>query len=338
MIETHEAGRPTRTSPQGAPAIELVGLEKRFGQVHAVRGLDLTVQQGEIVAFLGPNGAGKTTTIDMMLGLSTPTAGTARVFGMQPRDAIGRGLVAAVMQTGGLLKDLTVRETVDLTASLFVQTRSVDECLERAGIADIGDRKVHKCSGGQQQRLRFAMALVSDHALVVLDEPTTGMDVTGRRDFWSAIRQDAQRGRTVLFATHYLEEADQYADRIILVRKGQLVADGTGAQIKAMATGRTVRATMTGLSDRELAAIPGVDSVELQGDSVSLHSKDSDTVARYLFANTNARDVEITARGLEDAFIALTGDDESADRHVRIEERGPERAAEARQTIDEQGA
>ena len=338
MIETHEAGRPTRTSPQGASAIELVGLEKRFGQVHAVRGLDLTVQQGEIVAFLGPNGAGKTTTIDMMLGLSTPTAGTARVFGMQPRDAIGRGLVAAVMQTGGLLKDLTVRETVDLTASLFVQTRSVDECLERAGIADIGDRKVHKCSGGQQQRLRFAMALVSDPALVVLDEPTTGMDVTGRRDFWSAIRQDAQRGRTVLFATHYLEEADQYADRIILVRKGQLVADGTGAQIKAMATGRTVRATMTGLSDRELAAIPGVDSVELQGDSVSLHSKDSDTVARYLFANTNARDVEITARGLEDAFIALTGDDESADRHVKIEERGPERAAEARQTIDEQGA
>jgi ABC-2 type transport system ATP-binding protein len=322
--------------PQGAPAIELVGLDKSFGPVHAVRGLDLTVEQGEIVAFLGPNGAGKTTTIDMMLGLSEPDAGNARVFGMDPRDAIGRGLVAAVMQTGGLLKDLTVRETVDLTASLFVQTRTVQECLERAGIADIGDRRVQKCSGGQQQRLRFAMALVSDPALVVLDEPTTGMDVTGRRDFWSAIRQDAQRGRTVLFATHYLEEADQYADRIVLVRKGQIVADGTGAQIKAMATGRTVRATMTGFSDRELAGIPGVESVELHGDSVSLHSKDSDSVARYLFANTNARDVEITARGLEDAFIALTGD-ESADRYVRNEERGPERAAEARQAIDEQG-
>ncbi|GGB41217.1 ABC transporter ATP-binding protein [Flexivirga endophytica] len=310
MMTTQQPGATTIPDPQGAPAIELVGLEKRFGSVHAVRGLDLTVAQGEIVAFLGPNGAGKTTTIDMMLGLSMPSAGTARVFGMDPRDAIGRGLVAAVMQSGGLLKDLTVRETVDLTASLFVQTRSVDECLERAGIADIGDRKVQKCSGGQQQRLRFAMALVSDPALVVLDEPTTGMDVTGRRDFWSAIRQDAQRGRTVLFATHYLEEADQYADRIVLVRKGQIVADGTGAQIKAMATGRTVRATMSGLSDRQLAAIPGVDSVELQGDSVSLHSKDSDAVARYLFANTNARDVEITARGLEDAFIALTGDDD----------------------------
>jgi ABC-2 type transport system ATP-binding protein len=310
MMTTEQAGATYVDDPQGAPAIELVGLEKKFGSVHAVRGLDLTVEQGEIVAFLGPNGAGKTTTIDMMLGLSRPTTGTARVFGMSPRDAIGRGLVAAVMQTGGLLKDLTVRETVDLTASLFVQTRSVDECLERAGIADIGDRKVQACSGGQQQRLRFAMALVSDPALVVLDEPTTGMDVTGRRDFWSAIRQDAQRGRTVLFATHYLEEADQYADRIVLIRKGQVVADGTGAQIKAMAAGRTVRATLTGLSDRELAGIPGVDSVELYGDSVLLHSKDSDTVARYLFTNTNARDVEITARGLEDAFIALTGDDE----------------------------
>ncbi len=310
MMTTQQPGAASIPDPQGAPAIELVGLEKSFGSVHAVRGLDLTVEQGEIVAFLGPNGAGKTTTIDMMLGLSTPSAGSARIFGMDPRDAIGRGLVAAVMQTGGLLKDLTVRETVELTASLFVQTRSVDECLERAGIADIGDRRVQKCSGGQQQRLRFAMALVSDPALVVLDEPTTGMDVTGRRDFWSAIRQDAQRGRTVLFATHYLEEADQYADRIILVRKGQIVADGTGAQIKAMATGRTVRATMTGLSDRELAGIPGVDSVELQGDTVTLHSKDSDAVARFLFTNTNARDVEITARGLEDAFIALTGDDQ----------------------------
>ncbi|WP_460601068.1 ABC transporter ATP-binding protein [Flexivirga lutea] len=310
MMTTQQPGAMTVPEPQGAPAIELVGLEKSFGAVHAVRGLDLTVEQGEIVAFLGPNGAGKTTTIDMMLGLSTPDAGSARVFGMDPRDAIGRGLVAAVMQTGGLLNDLTVRETVDLTASLFVQTRSVEECLARAGIADIGDRRVHKCSGGQQQRLRFAMALVSDPALVVLDEPTTGMDVTGRRDFWSAIRQDAQRGRTVLFATHYLEEADQYADRIVLVRKGQIVADGTGAQIKAMATGRIVRATMSGLSDQQLAAIPGVDSVEVQGDSVSLHSKDSDAVARYLFAHTNARDVEITARGLEDAFIALTGDDQ----------------------------
>ena len=163
---------------------------------------------------------------------------------MQPRQAIARGLVAAVMQTGGLLKDLTVRETVQYTASLFADTKPVDEVLESAGITGIADRRVAKCSGGEQQRLRFAMALLSDPALLLLDEPTTGMDVEGRRSFWSAIREDAQQGRSVLFATHYLEEADQYADRIILISNGQIVADGTGSEIKALAAGRTVRATL----------------------------------------------------------------------------------------------
>ncbi|WP_246104476.1 ABC transporter ATP-binding protein [Rudaeicoccus suwonensis] len=291
------------------PAIDLSSVTKSFGKVHAVRGIDLQVQPGEVVAFLGPNGAGKTTTIDMLLGLSKPDSGTVEVFGMHPRQAVARGLVAAVMQTGGLLKDLSVRETVQLTASLFVQTRSPQECLERAGIADIADRKVSKCSGGQQQRLRFAMALVSDPALIVLDEPTTGMDVTGRRDFWNAIHRDAERGRTVLFATHYLEEADMYADRIVLLRQGQIVADGTGPQIKAMTSGRTVRATLPGADEHALAALAGVDSIEVRGDSVMLHSRDSDAVARFLLTQTPARDIEIEARGLEDAFIALTSDD-----------------------------
>jgi len=189
-------------------AVRLDGVTKSFGAVEAVRGIDLELQQGEIVAFLGPNGAGKTTTIDMILGLSQPTTGTARVLGLEPRQAIARGLVSAVMQTGGLLKDLSVRETVQYTASLFADTRSVDEVLDNAGITAIADRKVGKCSGGEQQRLRFAMALLSDPALLLLDEPTTGMDVEGRRTFWSAIRADAEKGRTVLFATHYLEEAD----------------------------------------------------------------------------------------------------------------------------------
>ena len=148
------------------------------------------------------------------------------------------------MQTGGLLKDLTVRETVQYTASLFADTKPVDDVLESAGITGIADRRVAKCSGGEQQRLRFAMALLSDPALLLLDEPTTGMDVEGRRSFWSAIREDAQQGRSVLFATHYLEEADQYADRIILISNGLVVADGTGSEIKALATGRVVRATL----------------------------------------------------------------------------------------------
>jgi ABC-2 type transport system ATP-binding protein len=297
-----------------APAVSLSGVTKRFGNVGAVRGIDLELQQGEIVAFLGPNGAGKTTTIDMVLGLSRPTSGEVSVLGLEPRQAIARGLVSAVMQTGGLIKDLTVRETVEYTASLFADTKPVDEVLANAGITGIADRKVAKCSGGEQQRLRFAMALLPDPALLLLDEPTTGMDVEGRRTFWSAIRRDAQQGRTVLFATHYLEEADQYADRIVLISKGKVVADGSGSQIRALAAGRSVRATLAGADVQRLSAIRGVDGVEVRGDTVLLHAKDSDAVARYLLTETDARDLEITSKGLEDAFLSLTHTPEDVNR------------------------
>ena len=293
------------------PAVRLAGVTKDFGAVRAVRGIDLDLRPGEIVAFLGPNGAGKTTTIDMVLGLSRPTSGSVEVLGMEPRKAIARGLVSAVMQTGGLLKDLTVRETVAYTASLFADTRPVDEVLERAGITELAGRKVGKCSGGEQQRLRFAMALLSDPALLLLDEPTTGMDVEGRRAFWSAIRSDASTGRTVMFATHYLEEADQYADRIVLISKGQVVADGTGPQIRALASGRTIRAWLPDPDQATvdaITAVGGVDHVEVRGESVTIHAKDSDAVARYLLTETPARDVEITAKGIEEAFLSLTGD------------------------------
>src|SRR3954467_15955127 len=242
-ITAPEKPVPTGTS---TPAIALRGLTKRFGAVTAVDGLDLTIEPGEIVAFLGPNGAGKTSTIEMVLGLSRPDGGAVEVYGSAPRSAVAHGLVSAVMQTGGLLKELTVRETVELTAALFAHTRPVAEVLDRAGIAEIGDRRVGKCSGGQQQRLRFAMALLPEPELLILDEPTTGMDVEGRRDFWTAIRADAERGRTVLFATHYLEEADAYADRVVLVSRGRVVADGTSSEIRAMSSGRRISATWDG--------------------------------------------------------------------------------------------
>jgi ABC-2 type transport system ATP-binding protein len=288
-------------------------VSKIYGHVRAVRDVDLTIEPGEIVAFLGPNGAGKTTTIDMVLGLTEPTEGEVSVLGMRPRHAIARGLVSAVMQTGGLLKDITVRETVAYTASLFADTRSVDEVLADAGITGIADRKVGKSSGGEQQRLRFAMALLSDPAMLLLDEPTTGMDVEGRRRFWSTIRADAEKGRTVLFATHYLEEADQYADRIVLISRGRIVADGTGAEIKALASGRTVRATLPHAHTTALAALGGVESVEVRGESVIVHAKDSDAVARYLLTQTPARDVEVAAKGIEEAFLSLTGADVEGD-------------------------
>src|ERR1035437_6093503 len=210
LVEASGDSRHASSAETVAPlAVDLRGVSKRFGAVEAVRGLDLAIRPGEVLAFLGPNGAGKTSTIDMMLGLSRPSSGTVQVFGMAPREAISKGLVSAVMQTGGLLKDLTVGETVQYTANLFSLSRPVGEVLERAGISHIADRSVGKCSGGEQQRLRFAMALVPDPELLILDEPTQGMDVEGRRDFWTAIRQDADRGRTILFATHYLEEADR---------------------------------------------------------------------------------------------------------------------------------
>ena len=289
-------------------AVDLTGIHKSFGSVRAVDGVDLKIAPGGIVAILGPNGAGKTSTIDIILGLSQPTTGQVSVFGLHPRKAISHGLISAVMQTGGLLKDLTVAETVQYTASLFSHKEPVIDVLKRAGIADIAERKVGKCSGGEQQRLRFALALLSDPELLVLDEPTTGMDVEGRRNFWSTIRKDAEQGRTVLFATHYLEEADAYADRIVLLRHGKIVADGTAAEIKAMAAGRTVRATLHGASEEMLRAIPGVDTVEIRGETVLVHCTDSDSAARYLLTQTAAKDLEITARGIEDAFIALTGD------------------------------
>ncbi len=289
-------------------AVELRNVTKTYGSVRAVDGLSLSIEPGEVVAFLGPNGAGKTTTIDMMLGLATPTTGSVSVFGGTPADAIAQGRISAVMQTGGLLRDLTVRETVELTSALFARTRSVKEVLTRAGIADIGDRRVAKCSGGQQQRLRFALALLPDPDLLVLDEPTTGMDVEGRRDFWNAIRQDASTGRTVLFATHYLDEADAYADRIVLVRHGKIVADGSATEVKNLAAGRTVTATLPGVDQSMLLSLPGVDRVETRGDRVIVHGRDSDAVARYLLNDAHATDLEIVSRNLEDAFLALTTD------------------------------
>ena len=299
------------------PAVQISGLTKSYGNKRVLENLDLTVPAGTVLSLLGPNGAGKTPPIDMILGLGRPTGGEVSTFGMSPRQAVDRGLVAAVMQTAGLLPDITVRETVQLTASLFSHRIDAEDAMRRAGVTDFASRIVKKCSGGQQQRLRFAMALVSDPALLILDEPTTGMDVEGRRSFWEAIHADAAHGRTIIFATHYLEEADAFADRIILMRHGRIIADGTAAEIRASVSGRSLRATLTCAPERLRSALTDpqirgqVHDVEILGSSLTLSSTDTDAVAALLLSEHLAQDLEITSRGLEDAFMALTSDSAS---------------------------
>ena len=305
----------------GAPAVELRSLVKTFParrgshdtEVRAVDGVDLCIEPGEVVAFLGPNGAGKTTTLDMVLGLTEPTTGTARVFGHRPREAVIAGHVSAVLQTGGLLRDLTVRETVRMIASTYAASTPVDEVIDRAGLRSLADRRVSKCSGGEQQRLRFALALLPDPRLLVLDEPTAGMDVTARRDFWDTMHADASAGRTVVFATHYLEEADAFADRIVLIAGGRIVADGTTAEIRSRASGRTVSATLPSGSltaaVARLRSVDGVREVEERGSRVVVTAADSDAVARMLLLDLDGTDLEIVTAGLEQAFMALTGDE-----------------------------
>jgi ABC-2 type transport system ATP-binding protein len=292
--------------------IELRGLEKTYaggphGPVHAVRGIDLSIARGETVALLGPNGAGKSTTIDMMLGLARPDAGRVSVFGRSPREAVDAGAVGAMLQTGELVRDLSVRELISLVASLYAEPMDVDDALALAGLTDVADQRTQKLSGGQTQRTRFATAVVCDPQLLVLDEPTVAMDAQGRRDFWAAMRDYAARGRTVLFATHYLEEADANADRAVLLAGGLIVADGPTTEIKARVGTRTIRATLPEAGLDELRALPGVASAERHGEAVALRCTDSDAAIRALVQDCPAaRDIEIAGAGLEEAFLELT--------------------------------
>jgi ABC-2 type transport system ATP-binding protein len=293
------------------PGIELRSLEKSFktpnGIVEAVRGVDISIRPGEIVALLGPNGAGKSTTIDMLLGLARPDTGSVSLFGLTPEEAVLSGRVGAMLQTGMLIQDLSARELVAMVASLYPAPLDVDEVLALVGIEAIAERRTQKLSGGEAQRVRFALALVSDPALLVLDEPTTAMDVEGRHAFWRTMREFASRGRTILFATHYLEEADANADRAVLMAAGRVVADGPTTEIRAMVGGRTIRATLPDAELSELADLPGVTHVERHGEAVLLSCSDSDVAIRALLdTEPEARDIEIASAGLEQAFLELT--------------------------------
>ncbi|MBO0869253.1 MAG: ABC transporter ATP-binding protein [Micromonosporaceae bacterium] len=294
--------------------VRLSGLTKSFrtgqGVIHAVRGVDIDIAPGETVALLGPNGAGKSTTIDMLLGLLPPDEGRVELFGMPPRNAVNSGAVGGMLQVGSLIRDLSVRELVTMMAALYPRPLPVDEALELSGTADFARQRTQKLSGGQVQRVRFAVALVSNPDLLVLDEPTVAMDVEGRHAFWTTMRSFAARGKTVLFATHYLEEADEYADRIILMARGGIVADGPTSEIKATVGSRTISATLPGADPGQLSALPGVSGADVRGEMVVLRCVDSDAALRALLAGyPRVRDIEVAGARLEQAFLQLTGDD-----------------------------
>jgi ABC-2 type transport system ATP-binding protein len=294
--------------------IVLSQLAKSYGNVHAVRSVDLMIAPGETVALLGPNGAGKTTTIDMVLGLTRPDSGSVSLFGMPPAKAVAAGVVGGMLQTGSLIEYLSVRELVTMVASVYPRPLAVDEALRLTGAAEFADRRTTKLSGGQVQRVRFAAALVANSDLLVLDEPTAALDVEGRREFWASMRAVAAQGKTVIFATHYLEEADAYADRIVLLARGRIVADGPATEIKAMAGGKTIRGTLPGTGVAELAALPGVRTADRHGDAVVLSAADSDTALRALLGRFPAvRDIEVYGAGLEEAFLELTSDEDHVD-------------------------
>lgn len=292
-------------SERGA-AVDIAGLTKNYGDLRAVDAIDLLIAPGEVVALLGPNGAGKSTTVDMILGLTRPDAGQVRVFGNAPRDAVAEGAIGAMLQNGTLLDDATVEETVAMVASLHREPMAVAEALRRAGVRDLANRRCTKLSGGQKQRVRFAVALVANPDLLVLDEPTAAMDVGTRREFWASMREFTDAGRTVLFATHYLDEAEEFADRVILMRSGRIVADGSVASVREMASGRTITAVLPDVALDLLRALPGVASAERRADRIQLTCKDSDAALRALLHYPDARDIEVSAAGLEEAFLTLT--------------------------------
>ncbi|GHJ37967.1 ABC transporter ATP-binding protein [Streptomyces sp. TS71-3] len=289
-----------------APAVSFTGAVKTFGAIRAVDGIDLEIGRGETVALLGRNGAGKSTAISLLLGLNDPDTGTVLLFGDRPERAVQSGLVGAMLQDGRPVRRVTVRELLTFVGRQYPAPMPVAEALGLAGITELAGRRVDRLSGGQTQRVRFAVALVGDPALIVLDEPTAALDVEARRAFWTSMRAYARRGHTVLFSTHYLEEADEHADRIVVIDHGRIVADGSGEELKRAAGGNLVSFDLAGAGTEGLAELPGVTASEVRDGRAHLRSDDSDATVIALAERGAIRGLEVTAASLETAFLALT--------------------------------
>ena len=296
-------------------ALSLRGVTRTYGQVRALDALDLEIRPGEIVALLGPNGAGKSTAMEMMVGLATPESGSVHVLGVDPVTATRTGLIGTMLQSGALLPDQRVRTMLRMLHSLQAHPMPMADVVARAGVEDLMARKVGALSGGQTQRVRFAIALLGDPQVLLLDEPTVGMDIGARRAFWDRMREVARTGRTIVFATHHLEEAEREAGRVIVMDRGRVVADGTGEEIASVVAGRVL--TLRGVAPEQVAALPGVERAEVEEDRVRAVCTDSDAALAALFTGPlarEARDVLVAAPGLEEAFLRITDHDEETDR------------------------
>jgi ABC-2 type transport system ATP-binding protein len=293
------------------PVVSFENVSKHYGSLKAVDGLSLDLRKGETVALLGPNGAGKSTSLDMLLALRKPTSGKITMFGSDPYHAVKSGQVGAMLQSGGLMPEVTVRELVTLVAGFHPRPVPVDVTLKQAGIDAIADQRVDRLSGGQTQRVRFALAIAGECELIVLDEPTTAMDVETRQLFWANMKAEVAEGRTLLFATHYLEEADQAADRILVINRGRLLADGTPAEIKKQAGAKRMSFRLDRIDETFLLGLPGLAGLEIRNDLVQIQSSDSDaTLYAVLDAGYRPREVEVSSLGLEQAFLAITAADD----------------------------
>jgi len=286
----------------------LDGVTKNYGAVRALQAVNFSVRAGEVVSLLGPNGAGKTTAVKLLLGLIQPNSGKVRVFDGNPTNPENRMRTGAMLQVGRVPETLRVREHIDLFSTYYENPLPLAEVLTIAGLEKLRDRKYAELSGGQKQRVLFALAICGDPDLLFLDEPTVGLDVEARRLLWDEIRRLVDRGKTVLLTTHYLQEADALADRVVVLNQGQIIAEGTPAEIKSKTSGKRIRCT-TSLSLASLRQIQGVSEVKEDREAVEIHAAEAELVVRELLARDSMlTGLEVTSAGLEEAFLALTQD------------------------------